>query len=180
MNINEVKQYITDQWEERSFYVDVPKDNEVALKLLELDMSWNETQEYLEKNYGRQIRLATISGSGNKTTSYNLITSITGIQYKILYKGLEFSLYCNDDNEVLKMVSWFNGYNTYGGYGSSYDVKLCDTLEELYQLDLVNVKKSKRNAMTHFNKEIRNIKQEYKRVLKYHNDIIHNVKGGKL
>ena len=175
MNLNDIKEYVLNVYENRQFSYDYPSDNDMNDYLLENEVvDYITAKKYIE-SLDNSCFLSSISSRGNsrenrKIYCYNIKQRLVGMQYHIKYKGVEFQVFVVK-NEVKLITLWWSEFS-YGN--SSYGDRIgnFETLEQYYNKAIEIVKQSKRKAMTYYNKEIKELKQMYKRELKRHNDIL--------
>jgi len=179
MNIKEFDEYIVEKYEKRPYSRNVSQDKDVVKDLMAQDLgdNWEELKNYLYHKYNNTYHLDSISSKGLKPNGiyslkeYNLSQRCVGTQYKIKFRGIEIMFYCNEYGTIEKADLWYILFTKWGNRNFD-NIPLYDTFQEMYAYIIDLIIKSKREAMTHYNSEIRGIKQEYKRELQRHNEIL--------
>lgn len=176
MNIKDIKVgIITKSDRFGSFYIKemIESDNPLMREIRNFapDFNWNVVNAFLKEKFGKNVHnepryfLAGIYKRGNEINGLELCKNIeNGSRFIVDYKELRFFMDCLADGEIVKVdlnSSWVNG-----------ELFLCESMEEYYLQVLSVIKRDKRHMMTGYNKEIRELKQKYKKELKKYNDVL--------
>lgn len=171
MNIEEAREYVIKVYENRRFSRVLSQDEEQVVSLKEFlpNSTWHQKAEYLEVHYGPGFGLGCVTRSGDKVTNIEVFEyNYVGDQYVVEYKGITLWLYCLTNGEINRALLHFNmGFNNHLS-----DLSIVETIEEYYQQSLKLIQKNKRQTMNRYNRDIKNLKQEYKKELKRYNDVL--------
>ena len=178
MNYDDIKDYITKQFENRRVLRVVSQDEEpvkYVKSIFRLRGDWRECEKELFEKYNKKYILGSISYSGSDYDNARVTLKenhYDGTVCQINYKGLEYWFDTLKNGQVVKTSLLYRtqDYNSYGG-SSTIDIE-CESLEECYEKSMEIIKKDKREVMNYYNKEIKDIKQEYKKKLKHINDLL--------
>ena len=159
MNLKDITPYIIEKTA-RSFNRKLSQDDTIVQELLKLNADNGRTIICLAQ-FGGKYRLYRI---GNDV--YEVNYSGTWCVFK--YQGFTLSGYFTLDGEANKvlLVDWL------WERSSEYEVKNIETLDTIYQELLEETRNCKREMMNHYNKLIKDTKQEYKRELEKHNNLL--------
>ena len=161
MNIKAFEPYITKTFESYSFYRRMEQTEEPLKTMVEKQFdNFKQCEDFIGNPYYSKYSLGWVSRSGNKITRIEMYErNCQGKMYQVAYKGLMFNFQCTIDGEINRP---YFVYSTYRSSSSWIETANWETIDAFYNSALKIVQDDKRAIMNHYNKLIKETKQDYR------------------
>ncbi len=166
MNIKtkEIEKFITTAVENYCFYRKMKQDEEPVKEILEWCKEnpdiWPNLKTILNGKFYPKYSLSHIERTGNTVTRVALFESnYHGALYGVKFKGLEFSFECLQDGEINRPYLIYSAFQSSTGW---INLSIAENFADYYKQALAIIAEDKREIMTYYNKQIKELKTDYR------------------
>lgn len=186
MNIDDVKRFAKNGIEEGVFSRELAQDEHLTQELWAVFSDYQSTEyKAVEEHVARYSFVKTgnrnsygfngYSSRNDKITEFKVFErNYKGYRFVVVYKGLTYIVYALKNGNIQEMAlsyRFFRGSRSH----QHINVENCLSMDDVHAKSIEIVKQDKRNIMNHYNKLIKDTKQEYRDKLQRINNLIKEV-----